>query len=64
MESYALALKIKDLDAGRGRSAEPVAVGREDEGVDDVAGLERVQVLALVEIPKHGDTVLATRCRE
>ena len=58
---HALALKVEDLDARCGRRAEPVAVGREDEGVDDVACLERVQVLALVEIPEHGDTVLAAR---
>ena len=62
--SHALALKVEDLDAGCGRCAKPVAVGGEDEGVDDVAGLERVEVLALVEVPEHGDAVLATGGRE
>ena len=56
---YALALKVEDLDAGGGGGAQPVAVGGEDEGVDDVTSLERVEVLALVKVPKHGDTVLA-----
>ena len=56
---YALALEIEDLDACRGGSAEPVAVGGEDEGVDDVTGLEGVEVLALVEVPEHGNTILA-----
>ncbi len=56
---YVLALKVEDLDARCGSSAEPVAVGGEDEGVDDIAGLERVQVLALIQVPEHGDTVLA-----
>ena len=45
-------------------SAQPVAVRREHEGVDDVTSLERVQVLALVEVPKHGDAVLAAGRRE
>jgi hypothetical protein len=56
-----LALQVKDFDAGGGGSAEPVSVRGEDEGVDDVTSLEGVKVLALVEIPEHGDAVLATR---
>ena len=59
---HVLALKIEDLDALRRCCAQPVAVGREDEGVDDVTSLERVQVLALVQVPEHGDTVLAAGC--
>ena len=59
-KQHALALKVEDLDARRGGSAEPVAVGGEDEGVDLVAGVERVQVLGLVEVPQHSGTVLAT----
>ena len=61
---HALALKVEDLDAGCGRCAKPVAVGGEDERVDDVASLERVQVLALVEVPEHGDTVLTAGRRK
>ena len=56
----ALRLEVKDLDAARGGSTEPVSVGREAESVDSVTGLERVEVLAVRELPKHGDTVLAT----
>lgn len=59
--NYSLALKVEDLDAGSGRGAQPVAVGREYEGVDNIASLERVEVLALVEIPEHGNAVLAAR---
>lgn len=59
-----LALKVKDLDAAGGGSAEPVAVRAEDQGVDDIAGLQRVQVLAIVEVPQHGNTILATRGSE
>ena len=61
---YSLALKVEDLDAGGGGSAQPVAVGGEDEGVDNVTGLEGVEVLALVEVPEHGDTVLAAGSSE
>lgn len=56
----ALLLEIEDDDAAGGGSAEPVPVGGEDEGVDLVVGIERVQVLALVEVPQHGRAVLAT----
>jgi hypothetical protein len=59
-----LALKVEDLDRAGGGGAEPVAVGGEDKGVDNVTSLERVEVLAVVEVPKHGDAVLATRGSE
>jgi len=55
-----LGLEVEDLDGGGGSSTEPVSVGGEDEGVDNVSGLEGVEVLALVEVPEHGDTVLTT----
>ena len=58
---HALALEIKDFDAAGGGSTEPVTVGREDKGIDDVTGLEGVEVLALVQIPEHGDAILSTR---
>lgn len=61
---HSLAFKIEDLDAGRRRSAEPVPVGREDKRIDDVTRLKGVKMLALVEVPEHGDTVLATGCGE
>lgn len=57
----ALLLKVEDDDAAGGSSAQPVAVGREDKGMDLVVGVERVQVLALIKIPQHRGTVLATR---
>lgn len=60
----ALLLEVEDDDAAGGGSAEPVAVGGEDEGVDLVVGVERVKVLALVEVPEHGGTVLATGSAE
>ena len=55
----ALLLEVEDDDAAGGGSAEPVPVGGEDESVDLVVGVERVEVLALVKIPQHGGTVLA-----
>jgi len=56
----ALLLEVEDGDAGGGGSAEPVTVGGKDEGVDLIAGVERVEVLGLVKVPEHGGTVLAT----
>lgn len=55
-----LLLEVEDDDAGGGGSAEPVAVGGEDESVDLVVGVERVEVLGLVQVPQHGGAVLAT----
>ena len=52
------------LDALGGGGAEPVAVGGEDEGVDDVISWESVEALALVQVPKHGDSILAARGAE
>jgi hypothetical protein len=59
--NLALLLKVEDDDAAGSGSAEPVAVGGEDKGVDLVVGVERVQVLALIKIPQHGGTILAAR---
>jgi hypothetical protein len=56
----ALLLEVEDGDAAAGSSAEPVAVGGEDKGVNLITGVERVEVLGLVEIPEHSDTVLTT----
>lgn len=62
--NLALLLEIEDDDRAGGGGAEPVAVGREDKGVDLVTGLERVEVLALVEVPEHGGTVLTAGSAE
>lgn len=57
---YVLALQVEDFDALRRSGTQPVTVGREDKGIDNVTCLQRVQVLALVKIPQHRDSVLAT----
>jgi hypothetical protein len=59
-----LGLEIPDLDARSGGSAEPVTVRREHKGVDNVTSLERVQVLRVVKIPEHDNTVLTTGSAE
>lgn len=46
---------------GESTCAEPVSVGAESEGVDDGSSLEGVQVLAFVQVPETGSSVLATR---
>lgn len=53
-----LLLEIEDDDAAGSGGAEPVAVGGEDESVDLVVGVEGVEVLRLVKVPKHGSAVL------
>ena len=58
--NLALLLEVEDDDAGGGSSAQPVAVGREDKGVDLVTGGQGVEVLGLVQVPEHGGSVLAT----
>merc|ERR1712224_604642 len=62
----ALALKVPDPDPAVSGGAEPVPVGGEAEGVDDVALLagEGVEALALVQVPEHGHAVLAARGAE
>lgn len=55
-----LGLEVEDLDRRGGGSTEPVTVGGEDKGVDDVSGLKGVEVLAVVEVPEHDNAVLAT----
>ena len=61
---FALFLQIEDDDGARRGGAEPVAVRGEDEGVDLIAGGQRVEVLGLVQIPEHGGAVLAARGAE
>lgn len=59
-----LAVQVPDLDRGGSGRAEPVTVGAEDEGMDEIAGLEGVQVLGGLEVPEHDSGVLATRSTE
>lgn len=59
-EFNSLALKIEDFYTAGGGGTQPVSVWWENKGIDDVAGFERVQVLALVQVPKHGDAVFAS----
>jgi len=56
---HVLAFQIPDLDDGSGGGAEPVAVGGEAQGVDDVIVVQSVQVLAVIQVPEHGLGVLA-----
>ena len=45
-------------NAHLGSGAQPVAVGGEDQRVDDLAGVQAVQALALSQVPQHGNSVL------
>lgn len=55
-----LACQIPDLDGWTVGNAQPVTVGREAQGIDDVIVLKSVQVLAVIEIPQQSLGVLAT----
>jgi len=55
-----LGFQIPDLDGIFGGGAQPVSVGAEDQSVDDVSGIEAVESLAFVEVPKHGGVVLTS----
>jgi len=54
-------LQIPNLDGIGGGSAQPVSVGREAQSVDDVARIEGVQVLVVVQVPEHSLAVFASR---
>jgi hypothetical protein len=56
-----LGFQIPNLDTVVSGSTEPVTVGRKDEAIDNLTGIERVETLALVQVPKHGSVVLTTR---
>lgn len=47
-----------NLDAGSGGSTEPVAVGAEAQGVDDVSSVQGVEVFAFIQVPQHGLAIL------
>lgn len=59
-----LAGQIPDLDGWTIGNAQPVAVGGEAQGIDDVVVFQGVQVLAVIQVPQESLGVLATRCAE
>lgn len=62
--NHLLACQIPDLDGWSVGDAQPVAVWREAQGIDDVVVVQGVQVLAIIQIPQQGFAVLATRCAQ
>jgi len=50
-----------DLNGRSESSTKPVTVGGEAQGSDDVIVVKGVQMLAIVQVPKHGLAVLASR---
>ena len=59
-----LGLQIPDLDALVSGGAQPVSVRGEDKRVNDFTSIKRVEALALVQVPKHGSSVLSSRGTE
>ena len=45
-------------DAGLRGGAQPVSVGGEAQGMNDITSIQAVQPLALSQIPQHGNTIL------
>lgn len=56
-----LAGQIPDLDGGTVGNAQPVTVGGEAQGIDDVVVFQSVQVFAVIQVPQESLGVLATR---
>jgi hypothetical protein len=56
-----LGFQIPNLDGIVSGGTQPVTVGRKDEAIDNVTGIETVKAFALVQVPKHGSVVLTTR---
>lgn len=55
-----LGFEIPDLDARLSRRAQPIAVRREAQAVDDVTSIEGVETLAFTKVPEHRNAVLPT----
>lgn len=47
-----------DLNAGSSGGTEPVTVGAEAKGVDHITAVQGVEVLAFIQVPKHGLAIL------
>jgi len=62
--NHALGFQVPNLDALGGGSTEPVSVGGENKGVDDITSLERVKSLSFSEVPQHGNTIFSTGSTE
>lgn len=52
-----------DLDTGASGGTQPVAVGAEAKSIDGVTTVQGVEVLALIQVPKHGLAILKERKR-
>jgi len=55
-----LGLKIPDLDLLISCCAQPVTVGGEAKGVDDLTSIKGVKTLSFVQVPKHGSSILSS----
>jgi hypothetical protein len=59
-----LGLEIPDLDTVGGSSTEPVTVGGESKSVNKRTSFQRVEVLGIVQVPEHDNTVLTSGSTE
>lgn len=61
---HLLACQVPNLDGRAVGDAQPVAVGREAQSVDDVVVVQGVQVLAVIQVPQQGLAVLSSGCAQ
>jgi hypothetical protein len=62
--NLALLLQVEDDNAAGGSGTQPVSVWREHKGVDLVTSSKGVEMLGLVQVPKHSGSVLSTGSAE
>lgn len=55
---HSFALKIPDFDGWASGGAQPVAVRRETQSIDNVGVVKCVQSLVVIQIPQHSFAVL------
>ena len=56
-----LGFQVPDLNAVVSGSAQPIAVWREAQSIDDFTSIQAVQTLSFVQIPEHRSVILTTR---
>jgi hypothetical protein len=59
-----LGLKIPNLNLLIRSSAQPITVGRETKRMNNLTRIQGVKTLSLIQIPKHGSSVLSSRSTE
>jgi hypothetical protein len=62
--NLALLFKVEDDNTAGSGSTKPVAIGRENKGVDLISSIERIEMLRFIQVPKHRGAILAAGSTE